>query len=97
MHIPVEAKPIVKKKKVKKYYTAKFKYKGRTYKAKLKRSKNTMYPGDKVYDSTQKKGNHYFHLFYTHYPDDWSRKGWNFCRLRNSGWDSHIYYKIKWV
>ncbi|MBQ8017841.1 MAG: hypothetical protein IJ258_07010 [Methanobrevibacter sp.] len=95
---PVDAKPIVKIKKHKTYYTAKFKYKGKTYKAKLKKNKkdSKMY-GEKIYDTTKKKGGSKFRLFYTKNPDDWSKKGWNFCKLRASSGDSHLYYKIKWV
>jgi hypothetical protein len=63
---PVDAKPIAKIKKGKKYYTAKFKYKGHTYKAKLKKNrKATKMYGDKVYDSTKKKGGHIFRLYHT--------------------------------
>ena len=95
---PIDAKPIAKIKKGKNYYTAKFKYKGHKYKAKLKKNKKaTKMYGDKVYDSTKKKGGHIFRLYHTDYPDDWGKKGWNFCKLRNSAFESHIYYKIKWV
>ena len=95
---PIDDKPIAKIKKGKKYYTSKFKYKGHNYKAKLKKNKKaTKMYGDKVYDSTKKKGGHIFRLYHTDYPDDWGKKGWNFCKLRNSAFESHIYYKIKWV
>ena len=63
---PVDAKPIAKIKKGKKYYTVKFKYKGHNYKAKLKKNKKaTKMYGDKVYDSTKKKGGHIFRLYHT--------------------------------
>ena len=95
---PVDAKPVAKIKKGKKYYIAKFKYKGHKYKAKLKKNKKaSRYFGDKVYDSTKKKGGHTFRLYYTKNPDDWGKKGWNFCKQRNSAGDGHLYYKIKWV
>ena len=95
---PVEAKSVVKVKKVKKHYVAKFKYKGQKYTAKLKKNKKAskLY-NDKCYDSTKKKGGRYFRLYHTNNPDDWSKKGWNFCKLRQSSGDSHKYYKVKWV
>jgi len=95
---PVDAKPIVKIKKHKKYYTAKFKYKGHKYTAKLKKNKrDSKFYGGKIYDSTKKKGGHIFRLYYTNHPDDFGKKGWNFCKQRNSAFESHLYYKIKWV
>lgn len=95
---PVEAKHVAKIKKVKKYYKAKFNYKGHKYKAKLKKNKKmTKYYGDKTYDSTKKKGGHTFRLYYASTPDEYGHTGWNFCKLRNSAFESHIYYKIKWV
>ena len=95
---PVEAKNVAKIKKVKNYYKAKFKYKGHKYKAKLKKNKkDSKYYGDKIYDTTKKKGGHIFRLYHTDYPDDFGKKGWNFCKLRNSAGDGHLYYKIKWV
>ena len=95
---PVDAKPIAKIKKGKKYYTAKFKYKGHTYKAKLKKNKKaTKMYGDKVYDSTKKKGGHKFRLYHTTYSSGYDKVGWNFCKQRNSAGEGHLYYKIKWV
>lgn len=95
---PVEAKSVAKVKKVKNHYKAKFKYKGKTYKAKLKKNREMSdYYGEKVYDSTKKKGGSYFRLYYTQNPDSWGRPGWNFCKLRSSSGDSHKYYKVKWV
>lgn len=95
---PVEAKKIVKIKKGKKYYTAKFKFKGKTYKAKLKKNKkdSKMY-GDSVYDTTKKKGGHIFRLYHTTYSNGYDKIGWNFCKQRNSPYEGHLYYKIKWV
>jgi hypothetical protein len=95
---PVDAKPVAKVKKVKNHYVVKFKYKGHKYKAKLKKNKKeSKYYGDKVYDTTKKKGGRHFRLYHTNNPDDWGSKGWNFCKLRESAGDSHLYYKVKWV
>ena len=95
---PVNAKPIVKVKKENNHFKAKFKYKGHKYTAKLKKNKKmTKYYDDKVYDTTKKKGGRLFRLYHSTYSDGWGKVGWNFCKLREGSWDSHLYYKIKWV
>lgn len=95
---PVEAKPVAKIKKVNKHYKAKFKYNGHKYKAKLKKNKEaTRYYNDNVYDTTKKKGGHQFRLYHTAYSNGYDKIGWNFCKQRNSPYESHLYYKIKWV
>lgn len=96
---PVDAKPIAKIKKAKSYYTAKFKYKGHKYTAKLKKNKKeSKYYESNVYDTTKKIKGHKFRLYHSTYSEGFgSVKGWNFCKLRNSPIDSHLYYKVKWV
>ena len=95
---PVEAKPVAKIKKVKNYYKAKFQYKGHTYKAKLKENKYyKKYYGERGYDTTKKIRGHTFTLYHTKNPNGYDRYGWNFCKQRNSPYEGHLYYKVKWI
>lgn len=94
-------KPVAKVKKNKKYVI--FKYKGHKYKAKLKRNYYDSYAKKhKYHDTVAKIKGKKFRLYYDKNGESGSskylpNKGWNFCKLRSSSGDSHLYYKVKFV
>ena len=94
-------KPVAKVKKNKKYVI--FKYKGHKYKAKLKKNYYDKYAKKHRYhDTVTKIKGKKFRLYYDKDGESGSsrylpNKGWNFCKLRSSSGDSHLYYKVKFV